>query len=65
MMDLIDSNNGISTKDMRFLQLMKKETIMVNLHYQIPLPLKDVNVNFPSNRKHALWRLQSLWKKLA
>ena len=65
MIDLIDPNNGTRTDHMRLLRLIKKETIMGNGHYQISLPLKDVNVNFPNNQKQALWRPQNLQKKFA
>ena len=65
MIDLIDPSNGTRTDHMRLLRLIKKETIMGNGHYQIPLPLKDVNVNFPNNQKQALWRPQNLQKKFA
>ena len=47
-MDLIDPSNGISTDNMRFLQLMTKKIVMVKEHYQIILLLKDVNINFLS-----------------
>lgn len=35
MIDLIDPNNGISTENKCFLQLMKNKTVMVNRNYQI------------------------------
>ena len=53
--DLIDPKYVIPSENMRFLRLMKKETAIVNGHYQIPLPLKYVNVNFVNNRKQILW----------
>ena len=66
VIDLINPNNGISTKGMRFFQVMKKETVMVKGCYQIPLLLKDINLNFPNNWKQALsGRLQNLQKKFA
>ena len=30
---------------------MKENTVLVNGHYQILLPLKDLDVKFPNNRK--------------
>ena len=50
-MDLIDPSNGISTDNMRFLQLMTKKIVMVKGHYQIILLLKDLNINFLSKAK--------------
>ena len=54
MMDLVDPKNGSKTDGMRLLQLIRKEISMVNGYYQIPLPLKDVNVNFSNNHKKTL-----------
>ena len=64
MMDLVDPKNGSKTDDMRLLQLIRKEISMVNGNYQIPLPLKDVNVNFSNNQKKTLRNLKIYRKKL-
>ena len=45
--------NGISIEDQKFLKVMKENTVLVNGHYQIPLPPKDPAVKFPKNRKQA------------
>ena len=45
--------SGISIEDQKFLKVMKENTVLVNGHYQIPLPLKDPDVKFPNNRKQA------------
>ena len=65
MMDLVDPKNGSKTDGMRLLQLIRKEISMVNGYYQIPLPLKDVNVNFSNNQKKTLRKLKNLQKKIA
>ena len=54
MMDLLDPKNGSKTEDMRLLQLIRKEISMANGFCQIPLPLKDANVNFSNNQKKTL-----------
>ena len=41
---------------------MKENTVLVNDHYQIPIVLKDPDVNFPNNRKQAEKQLQGLEK---
>ena len=43
--------NNISIEDQKFLKMMKENTVLVNGHYQILLPLKDLDVKFPNNRK--------------
>ena len=45
--------NSISTEDQKFLKVMKENTVLVNGHYQIPLPPKHPGVKFPKNRKQA------------
>ena len=43
--------------DQQFLKLMDQETIKVDGHYVVPLPLKSKDVNLPNNRAFALKRL--------
>ena len=43
---LSEFKNGISIEDQKFLKVMKENTILVNGHYQILLPLKGPDVNF-------------------
>ena len=52
----------ISIEDQRFLKVMKENIVLVNDHYQIPIVLKDPDVNFPNNRKQAEKQLQGLEK---
>ena len=60
---LSEFKNGISAEDKRFLKVMKENTVLVNGHYQIPLPLKDLDVKFPNNKKQAEKRLEGLQKR--
>ena len=62
-MRLSEFRNGISIENQKFLKVMKENTILVNGHYQIPLPLKDPDVNFRNNRKQAAKRLEGLEKR--
>ena len=50
---LSEFKNGISIKDQKFLKVMKENTILVNGHYQILLPLKgpDVNLQKTGNKQ--------------
>ena len=50
----------ISHDDQQFLKLMDQETIKVDGHYVVPLPLKSKDVNLPNNRVLALKRLNCL-----
>ena len=50
----------ISHDDQQFLKLMDQETIQVDGHYVVPLPLKSKDVNLPNNRVLALKRLNCL-----
>ena len=60
---LSEFKNDISIEDQRFLKVMKENTVLVNGHYQIPLPLKVPDVKFPNNRKQAEKRLEGLEKR--
>ena len=55
----------VSYDDQQFLQLMDRETVRVNNHYVVPLPLKSNDVKFPNNRVSALKRLNCLQRKLS
>ena len=50
---LFEFKNSISIKDQKFLKVTKENKLLVNGHYQIPLPLKDLDLKFPNNRKQA------------
>ena len=54
----------ISHNDQQFLKLMDQETIKVDGHYVVPLPLKSKDVNLPNNRALALRRLNCLHRRL-
>ena len=53
----------ISHDDLQFLKLMDQETIKVDGHYVVPLPLKSKDVNLPNNRVLALKRLNCLQRR--
>ena len=50
----------ISHYDQQFLKLMDQETIKVDGHYAVALPLKSKDVNLPNNRVLALKRVKCL-----
>ena len=50
--------NGVSVEDQKFLKVMKENTVLVNGHCQIPLPLKDLDLKLTNNRKQAEERLE-------
>lgn len=43
----------ISNAVQKILKLMKKNTVLVNANYQIPLYLKNSDVKSPNNKKQA------------
>ena len=45
-MNLSGFRNGISDEDQKFLKVTKKNTVLVNDHYQIPLPQEDPDESF-------------------
>ena len=47
----------MSHDDQQFSKQMNQETIKVDVHYVVPLPLKSKDVNLPNNRVLALKRL--------
>ena len=55
--------DNFSKNDRRFLELMEREAVKINGHYQLPLPLKDKELVLPSNRMAAMKRMQSLKKR--
>ena len=65
--DFNDANGekeGLSVEDRRFLQIMKDGVVKVDGHYQLPLPLRNKDVNLPNNRFQAVSRLSSLKRKM-
>lgn len=53
----------ISFEQKKFLEIMDKETKLVNGHNQVPLPFRNANVTFPNNRHYAMTRLRQLEKR--
>ena len=59
-----DDEDDISQEDVKFLKIMKDCITRVDGHYQLPLPLRDENTQFPANRWMAMKRAESLKRKL-
>ena len=55
--------DNLSKNDRKFLELMGKEAVKIDGHYQVPLPLKDEEVVLPDNKMAAMKRMHSLKKK--
>ena len=55
--------DNLSKNDRRFLELMEREAVKIDEHYQLPLPLKDKGLVLPNNRMAAMKRMQSLKKR--
>ena len=55
--------DNLSKNDRRFLELMEREAVKINGHYQLPLPLKDKELVLPYNRLAAMKRMQTLKKR--
>ena len=43
--------SNLSKNGRRFLELMERETVKIDGHYQLPLPLKDKELVLPNNRQ--------------
>ena len=59
---LLDAEE-ILFEDKKFLEIMDKETKLVDGHYQLPLPFRNANVTLPNNRHSAMTRLRQLEKR--
>ena len=55
--------DNLSKNDKRLLELMEREAVKIDGHYQLPLPLKDKELASPNNRMAAMKRMQSLKKR--
>ena len=55
--------DNLSKNDRRFLELMEREAVKIDGHYQLPLPLKDKELVLPNNRMAAIKSMQSLKKR--
>ena len=58
-------NQPQSKKDRVTYQLMQKSVVLVDGHYQLPLPWRPAAKPLPANRKMALRRLESLKTRLS
>ena len=54
----------VSSDDKIFLKLMDQETVQVSNDYQVPLPLKSPDINFPNNKSVAMKKLSNLHEKV-
>ena len=52
-----ETTGDVSYDDQIFLRLMDQETVQVDNHYEVPLPLKSTDVTFPNNKSAAMKRL--------
>ena len=60
---LVDAEE-ISFEDKKFLEIMDKETKLVDGHYQVPLPFRNANVTFLNDKHYAMTRLRQLEKRI-
>ena len=57
-----ETTGDVSFDDQIFLRIMDQETVQVDNHYEVPLPLKSTDVTFP-NKTAAMKRLNSLKRR--
>ena len=57
------SENGMSVEDVKFTKIMEDGAKMVNKHYQIPLPFRNLNIQLPNNRYQTWERLSHLQER--
>ena len=57
------NDSGLSLDVTRLMKLMKKECKLVDGYYQLPLHLRNQNVQMPNNRDVALQRMNGLKKR--
>ena len=55
--------DNLSKNDKRFSELMEKESVKIDRHYQLPLQLKDKGFVLPNNRMAAMKCMQPLKKR--
>ena len=51
---IAETAGDVSYDDQIFLRLMDQETVQVDNHYEVPLPLKSADVTFPNNKSAAM-----------
>ena len=62
--DINDKLTEVSAEDIKFLKLVDEGCTRSDGHYQLSMPFRNSEVDFPNNRWLAERRLQSLKKKL-
>ena len=55
--------DNLSKNNRRLLELMEREAVNIDVHYQLPLPLKDKELVLPNNRMAAMKHMESLKKR--
>lgn len=55
---------SLSVEDQQFIDIMKDGIKKVNVHYQMPLPLKKGDLKLPNNKQMAFQRLNHLRRRL-
>ena len=55
----------MSQEDLKFMQVLDNSTRLIDVHREIPLPLRDDNVRFPNNRLQAEKRFIYLQRKMS
>ena len=61
-----DANLAMSQEDLKFMKITSSGIHKADDgHYEIPLPLRNENVNLPCNKKHAEARLKQLSRRFA
>ena len=58
-----ETREDVSFDNQIFLRLMDQETVQVDNHYEVLLPLKSTNVTFPNNKLAAMKKLNSLKRR--
>ena len=58
-----ETTGDVSFDNQIFLRIMDQETVQVDNHYEVPLPLKSTDVTFPNNKSAAMKRLNSLKRR--
>ena len=58
-----ETTADVSYEDQIFLRLMDQETVHVDNHYEVLLPIKSTDVTFPKNKYAAMKTLNSLKRR--
>ena len=60
---VFSGEKALSVEDKRFMEMVNRETVLQDGHYQVCIPLRDASTPMPNNRSLALQRLKGLKKK--